>query len=107
MSDKLRLFKLFTSEEVVVKVLKEEEDYFLVEKPRLCALRQEQDPTTGQVTGNFLVLMPWMVYATNPETGAEEDIKLYKTVIAGETEKMPTAIEKEWLHVTSSIQLLS
>ena len=106
MKETLRLFKLFTSEEVVVKIVKEEDDHYVVEKPRLCALRQEHDPQ-GNITGNYLVLMPWMVYATDPETGTEEDIKLYKNVIAGETVKMPNAIEKEWLHVTSKIQLLS
>ena len=107
MSDDIRLFKLPTSEEVVAKVVKEEDDHYVLEKPRLCALRQEQNPETGEITGNFLVLMPWMVYATDPTNGTEQDIKLAKNMVLGEAVHTPGAIESEWLHVTSSIQLLS
>ena len=100
----IKLFKLATSEEIVSKVVREEEDYYVLEKPRLCAMQQGKD-AEGRV-GNFLVLLPWIMYATDPNTKMEKDIKLYKQVIAGESIEVPLIMEKEYLETISSIQLM-
>jgi len=103
--DNIRLFKLVTSEEVVAKVISEKEGHYVLEKPRLCAMQQGKGED-GKI-GNFLVLLPWIMYATDPNTGTEKDIKLYKNVIAGEPIGLPLVMEKEYLSVTSTIQLIT
>ena len=105
MNDNIKLFKLVTSEEIVTRIADETDDYYLLEKPRLCTISQRQDKQ-GNV-GNFLVLLPWMMYATDPENKIEKDVKLYKSVIAGEADGTPNAIEKEYLSVISTIQLVT
>lgn len=101
----LKLFKLVTSEEVVTTVVEDNDDYFVLEKPRLCAMQQVQD-NEGNITGNYLVLMPWMIYATDPTAKIEKNVKLYKRTIAGEAVEIPTAMEKEYQQHTTGIQLL-
>lgn len=103
--NEIKLFKLVTSEEIVTTVIKEENDYFVLEKPRLCAMQQEQDKE-GNIVGNYLVLMPWMMYATDPVAKTERDVKLYKHTIAGEAVEVPALMEKEYQSQISSIQLL-
>ncbi len=100
----IKLFKLVTSEEVVTTVIEETDEYFVLEKPRLCAMQQEQD-AEGKITGNYLVLMPWMVYATDPVAKTERDVKMYKATIAGEAVEVPLIMEKEYQSQTSPIQL--
>ena len=51
----LKLFKLVTSEEVVTTVVEDNDDYFVLEKPRLCAMQQVQD-NEGNITGNYLII---------------------------------------------------
>ena len=99
---KLKLFKLSTSEEVISKVVKTEEDHYVLEKPRLCAMQQAQDDQ-GNITGNYLVLLPWMMYATDPSTKTERDVKLYFRSIAGEAVSIPAVMEQEYEATTSSI----
>ena len=104
MEDSLKLFKLLTSEEIVANVVRETDDYFVLDKPRLCAMQQGNDDKGNP--GNYLVLLPWIMYATDPTTKTEKDIKLYKRSIAGESMGVPGIMEKEYLSVTTSIQLV-
>lgn len=100
----MRLFKLVTSEEIITEVTEETETHYVLKKPRLCAMQQGKDEQ-GNV-GNFLVLLPWIMYATDPTTKTEKDIKLFKHVIAGESEGVQAILEKEYLSATTGLQLL-
>lgn len=104
MEQEIKLFKLLTSEEIVTRVVEENDEYFILEKPRLCAMQQGKD-AEGNV-GNYLVLLPWIMYATDPNTKTEKDIKLYKRVIAGESVEVPIVMEKEYLSTISPIQIV-
>ena len=103
MSDKLILVKLVNSEEVIAKAVEETDEYFMLNKPRLCAMQQGQDEN-GQV-GNFLVLLPWVMYAFDPVNKTEKDVKMYKRAIIGEPESVPLVMEEEYLQTTSGIQI--
>ena len=100
----IKLFKLTTSEEIISKIVSEEDGYYVLEKPRLCAMQQAQDPE-GNITGNYLVLLPWMMYATDPSTKTERDVKLYKQTIAGEAVSVPKIMEDEYTNTVSAIIL--
>lgn len=103
MTDKLILIKLQTSEEVIAKVLEENDDSYILEKPRLCAMQQGQDEN-GKV-GNFLVLLPWIMYAFDPTTKTERDVELFKSAMVGRAVAVPKVLEDEYLQQTSGIQL--
>ena len=83
----LVLIKLVTSEEIIAKVLEEDDEKYKVEKPRLCAMQQGQGED-GKV-GNFLVLLPWIMYAFDPTTKTERDSYIYKNTIAGQAVDVP------------------
>lgn len=102
MSD-LILVKLQTSEEIIAKVVEDAGDHYILNKPRLCAMQQGQDEN-GKV-GNFLVLLPWVMYAYDPTTKSEKDVKMYKSAIIGESVDVPKILEDEYLQTTSGIQL--
>ncbi len=104
MGYELKLLKLFTSEEVIAQVLEDTDEYYILHKPRLCAMQQGKG-ADGKV-GNYLVLLPWIMYATDPTTKTEQDIKMYKRVIAGESIEIPDAIDKEYVAVTTNIQMI-
>ena len=100
MSDKVLAVKTTSNEEVLAVVVSEEEDHFILSKPRALVMQQMQD---GSVS---LGMLPFMASANNPEFTTESDVKLYKKDIMGEVMETPEPLAKAYLQQVSGIQLV-
>jgi len=92
--------KTVSNEEVVAKLIGEESDCLILEKPRALVMQQMQD---GSVS---LGMLPFMASANNPEFTTESDVKLYKKDIMAEVVEVPEPLAKAYLQQVSGIQLV-
>lgn len=99
MSDVIAV-KTTSNEEVIAMVVKDEEDHYILEKPRALVMQQAPD---GSVS---LGMLPFMASANNPEFTTESNVKLYKKDIMGEVVKVPEPLSKAYLQQVSGIQLV-
>ena len=99
MSDVIAV-KTTSNEEVVATIVKNEEDHYILEKPRALVMQQAPD---GSVS---LGMLPFMASANNPEFTTESDVKLYKKDIMSEVTNVPEPLAKAYLQQVSSIQLV-
>lgn len=96
MSQEVRLYKLNNGEEIVGRLVEENDEYVVLGKIRVMAM-QPVGPGQMQVA-----MIPWTVGMP------EGDIKVYRTTIAGEpNEALPKNLEDGYLQNTSGLQLAS
>jgi len=92
--------KTVSTEEVVATVISEEDEHFILEKPRSLVMQQHPD---GSVS---LGMLPFMASANNPEFATESNVKLYKKDVMGEVIEVPEPLAKAYLQQVSGIQLV-
>jgi hypothetical protein len=92
--------KTTSNEEVVAKLVKDEEDFIIIGKPRALVMQQMRD---GSVS---LGMLPFMASANNPEFTTESDVKLYKKDIMAEVVEVPESLATAYLQQVSGIQLV-
>lgn len=92
--------KTVSNEEVVATIVKEKDDYYILEKPRALVMQQGAD---GSVS---LGMLPFMASANNPEFTTESNVKLYKKDIMAKVEETPEALAKAYLQSVSGIALV-
>lgn len=93
--------KTVSNEEVVATLVSEEDDHFILEKPRSLVMQQMQD---GSVS---LGMLPFMASANNPEFTTESSVKLHKKDIMAEVVSVPEPLVKAYLQNVSPIQLVT
>ncbi len=94
MSQKIVLFKLINGEELIGKVVEEDDNTYTLAKPRVMMV---QPAGNGQMQ---VGMIPWLVGTP------DGDCKVYKDKIAGEPAgDLPKQLEDGYLQQTSNIQL--
>lgn len=94
MSQEIRLYKLTTGEEIIGRLVSEDEDTVVLGKLRILAVHQAAPGQMG------VALIPWMVGIP------ENDVKIYKKEIVGESnESLPKQLEDNYIQNTSSLAL--
>ena len=101
MSTEILLFKLNTNEELMAKIKVDNEDHYILDKPRSLAPMQAEN---GQVQ---LVFIPWMMGAQDPKSGFEAVVKLDKLAVIGTVIEPPEGLVKLYLSKTSGIDIFT
>lgn len=99
MSDVIAI-KTNSNEEVVATIVGENDDHYILQKPRALVMQQAAD---GSVS---LGMLPFMASANNPEFTTESDVKLYKKDIMSEVLEVPEPLAKSYLQAVSGIALV-
>lgn len=95
----IRAFKLITGEEVITSYVMGGGDSVTFIRPRVINVQQVAPGQFG------LALAPWMLSQGGDDIGFEVTIPLDRIVTPTGT-NVPNAIEKEYLKMTSGIQLV-
>jgi len=92
--------KTRSAEEVIGTIVKEEEDHYILSKPRVLVMQQAQD---GSVA---LGMLPFMASANNPEFTTESDVQLQKSDIMATVVSIPQPLIDAYLQQVSGIALV-
>ena len=91
----IQLFKLVSGEEIIAKVVSENETTYLVSDVRTLVMQ----PTGPGQMG--IALVPWVA------TMADQELPLKKTHVMVENKNVPKQLEDGYLQETTGIQLAS
>jgi len=92
--------KTTSNEEVVATVVEDNEDHYILNKPRALVMQQAPD---GSVS---LGMLPFMASANDPDFASESDVLLYKKDIMAMPVNVPGALAKAYLKSVTVIELL-
>jgi len=98
---KIIAVKTTLGEELIAKIKKDEEDYFILEDARALMLQQD---SSGAVR---MAMVPFLVSASDPTNKVESDVKLYKREIMAEVIKIASSLEKEYRQSVTNIALVN
>lgn len=94
MSDtEIRLYKLFSGEEVVGEFVEETEDYLVLRRPRVMI------PTPVGPGQMSIQMAPYVI------TAADTNVRIYLRAIAGEVLNVPKDLEDGYIHQTTGVQI--
>ncbi len=100
MAQEVLALKMVSNEEVVAAVVEDNDDHYVLNRPRSLVMNQD---AAGNVT---LGLLPFMASANNPESGSESDVILYKKDIMGKAKETPEPLAKHYLQTVSGIAII-
>jgi len=92
--------KTITNEEVIATIVEDNEDHYILEKPRVLVMQQASNMDVS------LGLLPFMASSTSPDGGTEYNVKLNKKDIMAEPVIVPEALVKAYLKSVSIIELV-